>query len=132
MPEFVPDAFEERRVATCDCVHFVFEGSGFKASIIRAVAAGILLVSGRRSKVHNHDSVNDALNECEHLSAPIAAILRKAKDRGLLGDPSPGVAANGRTREYASALEQPCAPGEIQPNGSKNEPTAATRARFRR
>ena len=65
-------------------MHCAIEGSGFKKSIIRGVAASIFLLSGKRGKMHVHDSVLDALQAAPGVRANAAAILEEARRRGLV------------------------------------------------
>lgn len=66
-------------------MHCAIEGTGFKKSIIRGIATGIFLLSGKRGKMHVHDSVADALSAAPGVpKVNAAAILEEARRRGLL------------------------------------------------
>lgn len=88
-----PPAEAERReladalpklLSYCSCVHLVMEGSGFKHAIVRMVAAGVFLVSGKRGQVSLHDSAADALASCNHLARPASQILAAAREMKLI------------------------------------------------
>lgn len=63
----------------CICIHLVIEGNGFRAATQRAVATGMLLMTRQRDRVTAHASLSEALNCCNHLSAPAAEILIKSR-----------------------------------------------------
>lgn len=74
----------QKLLTYCSCVHLVMEGSGFKHAIVRMVAAGVFLVSGKRGQVSPHDSAADALASCNHLSRPASQILAAAREMKLI------------------------------------------------
>ena len=65
-------------------MHCAIEGTGFKKSIIRGVATSIFLLSGKRGKMHVHDTALDALTAAT-TKARASAILEEARRRGVIG-----------------------------------------------
>lgn len=59
----------------CGSMHCAIEGSGFKKSIIRGVAASIFLLSGKRGRMHVHDSVLEALRAAPGVTAARASAI---------------------------------------------------------
>ncbi|MCZ7680096.1 MAG: hypothetical protein M5U28_15560 [Sandaracinaceae bacterium] len=69
----------------CTSMHCVIEGTGFKKSMLRGVAASIFMVSGKRGKMHVHDNLLDALRNAPGLGpGQPSAIVAEAHKRGLL------------------------------------------------
>jgi hypothetical protein len=73
----------------CEIMHLVFEGVGFKHSVMRSVMAAVFLAGGKRERVRVHARVEDIVHE--KASQEIAQALRILALRGLLTDlPSSG------------------------------------------
>lgn len=60
----------------CDIMHLVFEGVGFKHSVMRSVMAAVFLAGGKRNRVRVHARVEDILREKE--SYEVAQALRSS------------------------------------------------------
>jgi hypothetical protein len=61
-------------------MHVVIEGTGFKNSLLRSVAAGILLVSGKRGRCFVHANLDEALREAgKATKLDPASVRRKAR-----------------------------------------------------
>jgi len=71
----------------CESMHLVFEGVGFKHSVMRSVMAAVFLAGGKRDRVRVHARVEDVLRERE--SYELAQALRILQLRGVLLGPPP-------------------------------------------
>lgn len=72
---------------SCDSLHFVMEGSGFKHSIMRSVLSGLLLMAGKRGRIYVHDTVDAALVAIgTRIKVSSDTLRRLARAKGLLGN----------------------------------------------
>jgi hypothetical protein len=71
----------------CDTMHLVFEGVGFKHSVMRSVMAAVFLAGGKRDRVRVHARVEDIVRDQD--SYEVGQALRILGLRGLLTGPPP-------------------------------------------
>jgi hypothetical protein len=75
-------------IESCESIHFVLEGSGFKNSILRSVVTNILLLAGKKGKVFVHGTLQEALEAVSaHLAEmriSAAEVTSIARNKGLL------------------------------------------------
>lgn len=62
-----------------ETVHVVIEGQGFKNTIMRSAMTGMILIGGKRGRVHIHGSVSSALVAL----APVLGTTAEALSRSL-------------------------------------------------
>jgi hypothetical protein len=68
----------------CEAMHLVFEGTGFGHTMQRMAMASILLIAGKRKKVHIAHSIKDAISQAPDMGAEIAVAVKKALQSGVL------------------------------------------------
>ncbi len=67
----------------CESLHLVIEGKGFSATVRRAVAAGLFMVSGKRKSMFVHEDIWAALEMTDY-KARKYDIVALARSRGIL------------------------------------------------
>jgi hypothetical protein len=93
-PRIPPPADDVRKVMAdnmdgmlehCEAMHLVFEGTGFGHTMQRMAMASILLIAGKRKKVHIAPSLKDAISQSPRdMGAEITAAVKKGLQSGLL------------------------------------------------
>ncbi|HMJ16016.1 MAG TPA: hypothetical protein VK524_31585 [Polyangiaceae bacterium] len=68
----------------CSSIHMVLEGSSMKRATMRAIAAGMFLLTGKRGRVMTHETVLEALRRAEKLRVSPELIIAAAKAQKLL------------------------------------------------
>jgi hypothetical protein len=68
----------------CEAMHLVFEGTGFGHTMQRMAMASILLIAGKRKKVHIAHSLKDAISQSPEIGGEIAVAVKKALQSGFL------------------------------------------------
>jgi hypothetical protein len=72
---------------TCETLHLVIEGKGFRRAAIRSIGTSIFLFSRYRGRTFAHDSVDDALSRIGRDVVPDPRVLLKeAAARELLSE----------------------------------------------
>jgi hypothetical protein len=68
-----------------ETIHVVIEGRGFKNTIMRSAMTGMILLGGKRGKVHVHGTVSEAVYAISEITdQSVESLNRQLRDANLL------------------------------------------------
>lgn len=68
-----------------ETMHVVIEGRGFKNTIMRSAMTGMVLLGGKRGRVHVHGTVSEAVYAISEITnLPVEMLNRQLRDANLL------------------------------------------------